>query len=169
MTALEETYEEKLQLAAPAECWKKLSSHYFWCGVVELVAAAAIGISLGVFVFLLLNNKDAMPWLNSMKVDLTTVRTAILLLIMTSAFGYVVHFLGRMSISSFHLSRDYSERYQLTCVYLAMKRDASDGKSENVKSVVYQSLFSRSDTGLLKGDHAMKMPTVTELIKPKES
>ena len=72
-------------------------------------------------------------------------------------------------ISSFHLSRDYSERYQLTCVYLAMKRDDSDGKSENVKSVVYQSLFSRSDTGLLKGDHAMKMPTVTELIKPKES
>jgi len=40
-------------------------------------------------------------------------------------------------------------------------------KDDNARHIVFQSIFSRSDTGLLKGDHALAMPiaNVGELVK----
>lgn len=62
----------------------------------------------------------------------------------------------KLSISSYHLSRDAKERLQLTHVYLSMIKDKS--VDEKDRSIVLQSLFSRSDTGLLKGDNSPKYP-----------
>ena len=68
-----------------------------------------------------------------------------------------------MTFSSFHLMRDAEEREQLTHLYLNL-RDGKDDDPESRK-IILQALFSRSDTGLLAGDHSPTMPTVQDAIK----
>jgi len=36
---------------------------------------------------------------------------------------------------------------------------------DQVTRIVMQSLFSRSDTGLLKGEHSFSMPGVSDMLK----
>jgi len=69
-----------------------------------------------------------------------------------------------MALSSFHLARDASEREQLTYVYLAL----IEGKAitDKERAIILNALFSRADTGLLKGDSAPTMSTnVTGLVE----
>ena len=61
-----------------------------------------------------------------------------------------------MAFSSFHLARDAEEREQLTYVYLSLIKDSAVDEKE--KSLIMQSLFSRAETGLLKGDSGPAMP-----------
>jgi len=58
--------------------------------------------------------------------------------------------------SSFHLSRDCQERHTLTYFYLALLKENEIAPEE--KQLIIQSLFSRSDTGLLKDDGSPSMP-----------
>ena len=81
---------------------------------------------------------------------------------------HIIYF-NKSSFSSFHLSRDYRERFQLTNVFLALLHDGDVKCDDQVKQIVMQSLFSRSDTGLLKGEHSFAMPGVSELLKPSNT
>jgi hypothetical protein len=80
-----------------------------------------------------------------------------------------LHLFTKLAISCFHLSRDYRERFQLTNVFLALLREGDVKCDDQVKQIVMQALFSRSDTGLLKGEHSFKMPRVTDLVGKEES
>jgi hypothetical protein len=100
--------------------------------------------------------------------NLKTIRGSLILIVMTSIAGYLIHLFTKLSISSFHLSRDYRERFQLTNVFLALLRDGDVKCDDQVKQIVMQALFSRSDTGLLKGEHSFKMPGVSEMLKSGE-
>lgn len=71
-----------------------------------------------------------------------------------------------MMFSSYHLARDAEERHTLTFFYLALLKD-TDVSEEN-KKLILQSLFSRTDTGLLKDDSGPTMPSndiLSKLIK----
>lgn len=64
--------------------------------------------------------------------------------------------------SNFHLARDAEEREKLTYMYLAL---ISNGEfNEEERKIVLQSLFSRSDTGLLKEDSSPTMPGINTFI-----
>lgn len=64
-------------------------------------------------------------------------------------------------MSATHLQRDAEERAQLTYFYLALIKDgAIDEKS---RDIVIQSLFSRTETGLLGGDSSPTMPAMDVL------
>lgn len=65
-------------------------------------------------------------------------------------------------LRAYHLARDAYERYQLTHVYLSLL----DVKAvnDNERSIVLQSIFSRADTGLLKGDSSPAFPGMLEQI-----
>ena len=67
--------------------------------------------------------------------------------------------------SSFHLARDAEERHTLTFFYLALLKD-TEVKDEDRK-LILQSLFSRTDTGLLKEDSGPTMPsdTISKVIQ----
>ena len=64
--------------------------------------------------------------------------------------------------SSFHLQRVSEESALLTNLYLSLK----EGKVDDPESrkIILQALFSRSETGLLSGEHGPTMPTATEFI-----
>lgn len=59
--------------------------------------------------------------------------------------------------SSLHLARDSEERHTLTYFYLALLNETTI--TEDDRKLILQSLFSRSDTGLLKEDSGPTMPT----------
>ena len=164
---LEDTYTKLLQLKGPAEYWDELAKSYrsrgWWLlGVVGLIGVVVFGSLLA-----LLFDCDKLPLLNHVKFDAVTVRASLIFIVLTSVAGYILHLFTRLSISSFHLARDYRERFQLTRVYLALIKDGDIQNEESTRQLILQSIFSRSDTGLLKGDHALTMPmaAIGELAK----
>ena len=155
---LEETYTKLLQLKGPAEYWDELAKWYRNWGWGLLIVTVLIGGAVIVSLLALLFNCDKLPLLNRVKFDAATIRASLIFIVLTSVAGYLIHLFTRLAISSFHLARDYRERFQLTRVYLALIKDGDIANDENTRQIVLQSIFSRSDTGLLKGDHALTMP-----------
>ncbi len=164
--ALEETYNEKLQLEEPAKYWQKLASEYRKWGGIYVVADIFAAAFFAFILILLLINSDWIPVFSREKFDMNVVRGCLLLLAMSSVLGFIIHILTKFALSSYHLARDYEERFQLTKVYLALLKNDSIKDNEQVKSIVMQSLFCRADTGLLKGEHSSQMPSpLTEILK----
>ena len=163
---LEETYTKLLQLKGPAEYWDELAKSYRKRGWWLLGAVGLIGGVVFSSLLALLFDCDELPLLNHVKFDAATVRASLIFIVLTSVAGYLLHLFTRLSISSFHLARDYRERFQLTRVYLALIKDGDIQNEESTRQIILQSIFSRSDTGLLKGDHALTMPVaVGDVVK----
>jgi hypothetical protein len=166
---LEDAYSKKLQLEGPAQHWKNLSRFYLGWGWGLLVLSLVLGgVAIG-GLFWLLVQADAIVIFNENKLSLSTIRASLILIAATSMAGYLLHLFTKLAISCFHLSRDYRERFQLTNVFLAFLRDGDVKCDDQVKQIVMQALFSRSDTGLLKGEHSFKMPGVADLVRKEES
>ena len=169
MAALEDAYSKKLQLEGPAQHWKNLSRFYLCWGWGLLVLSLVLGgVAIG-GLFWLLVQADTIVIFNENKLSLSTIRASLILIAATSMAGYLLHLCTKLAISCFHLSRDYRERFQLTNVFLALLRDGDVKCDDQVKQIVMQALFSRSDTGLLKGEHSFKMPSVADLVRKEES
>lgn len=168
MAALEDAYSKKLQLEGPAQHWKNLSRFYLGWGWGLLVLSLVLGgVAIG-GLFWLLVQADTIVIFNENKLSLSTIRASLILIAATSMAGYLLHLFTKLAISCFHLSRDYRERFQLTNVFLALLRDGDVKCDDQVKQIVMQALFSRSDTGLLKGEHSFKMPGVADLVRKEE-
>ena len=169
IAALEATYSKKLQLEGPALHWKHLSRFYLGWGWGLLVSSLLLGVvAIGGLLWLLFQ-ADTIVILNENKLSLSTIRASLILIAATSMAGYLLHLFTKLAISCFHLSRDYRERFQLTNVFLALLHDGDVKCDDQVKQIVMQALFSRSDTGLLKGEHSFMMPSVTDLVGKGES
>ena len=169
IAALEEAYSKKLQLEGPAQYWDKLAKSYLNRGWGLLFLTFALGIVMIRFLLNILLDIDTIALLNQTELNLKTIRGSLILIVLTSIAGYLIHLFTKLSISSFHLSRDYRERFQLTNVFLAFLRDGDVKCDDQVKQIVMQALFSRSDTGLLKGEHSFKMPGVADLVRKEAS
>lgn len=163
--ALEEAYSKKLQLAAPARYWNNLARSYLNRGWALLFVSFLLGGFVACKLFSNLLDADFIPLFNQKELNLTTIRGSLILIVMTSIAGYLLHLFTKLAISSFHLSRDYRERFQLTNVFLALLHEGDVECDDQVKKIVMQALFSRSDTGLLKGEHSFAMPGVPDLLK----
>ena len=159
---LENTYTRKLQLEGPADYWERLARINFWKGFVYAALSSTCIVALAIMAYSLLAEADILPIFNVPveKINLGTIRASLMLLIFTSAWAYVIHLLTRLAISSFHLHRDYTERFQLTRVYLALLKNDSLMGDAGLRNIVMQSLFCRSDTGLLKNEGGIKMPVM---------
>jgi Family of unknown function (DUF6161) len=167
MQGLQSAYTEKLKLEGPTKYWDDLEKGYLKTGRIWIGAS-----TLSVF---------AMTWLTYRVIytppeilkesgfSAPGVRGSILLIVLISVVVYLITLFVRIATSAYHLARDARERHQLTLVYLALTKDAAV-KDEDRK-IILQSLFSRADTGLLKGDSGPAMPgtigNIVELIKNK--
>ena len=169
ITALEAAYSKKLQLEGPALHWKHLSRFYLGWGWGLLISSLLLGgATIGGLLWLLVQ-ADTIVIFNENKLSLSTIRASLILIAAISMAGYLLHLFTKLAISCFHLSRDYRERFQLTNVFLALLREGDVKCDDQVKQIVMQALFSRSDTGLLKGEHSFMMPSVTDLVGKGES
>lgn len=158
---LEALYEEKLKLQAPAQYWKDLEKEYRKKGSWWMVASVAFAI---IMVAALIDVLIKMPNLFSAAEHwFDVVRIYAILTVIASVAIYVLRLFVKLTVSSIHLSRDAKERNNLTCFYLALIE--KKGVSEKDRAIVLNSLFSRADTGLLKGDSTPVMSgNVTDLV-----
>lgn len=160
ITELYEIYDKKLQLQKPAEHWKrKADEHSRNSGF--LLGGLIVTIGLGLFLFFALYS----DWLvgKEMKLKFDTVQGVILFGTGVSVYAFLVGVLSKMLFSVLHLMRDAEEREQLTYVYLALSKDTK--LTPETEDMILQSIFSRADTGLIKGDSAPKFPTLSETVR----
>jgi hypothetical protein len=151
---LEVTYGEKLKLSKPAEYWASLHNSYNRNGIIWFCVVGAttlISIALLTFIVISANAFDEDSWI-------VTLRNTAILSIIVAAIMYLLRTVTKVALSSFHLARDAKEREQLAYFYLALLKDSAI--SEKERELVLSALFSRSDTGLLKGDSSPEMPSV---------
>lgn len=158
---LEKLYSEKLKLEAPAQYWQKMAKSYdskgwWWFGFGLGTAILAIaGLLLIILYMPNLFDKDLHI--------LDMIKNSAIVTVIASIMIYIVRIFIKMALSSFHLSRDAKEREQLSFFYLALIE--KNAVSEKERALILNSLFSRSDTGLLKGDSAPAMSAnVGELV-----
>lgn len=153
---LEELYQEKLKLEAPAVYWKNRATKlkdegnkwlYFLIGVT-IVSVLALGI-----VLYLISDGTLRELFDKTG---SAVRWSIVFITFVSFLAYAIRTFAKLMFSSYHLSRDAEEREQLTYVYLALKKEGDVDSTE--RNLIMQSLFSRVDSGLLKDDTSPTMP-----------
>ncbi|MDP1844212.1 MAG: DUF6161 domain-containing protein [Sediminibacterium sp.] len=156
MLNLEKTYQEQLRLKKPAEYWNKRAGEmkkegkYFLKWMVGLLAFACVTLY-----FLLWLTPSGML-LSFIKGDASAIKWSLVYITFISFLVFGIRALSKAMFSSFHLARDAEEREQLTYFYLSLLNDSS--VDEKDRSLIMQSLFSRSDTGLLKEDSSPTMP-----------
>lgn len=155
VSELEHLYGEKLRLSKPAEYWAKLKKSYsikgyVWFGVSGLFAIAIIALLLGVLINDIIIFSPEANWIENLK------NSAILTLIASIGI-YILRLTTKMALSSHHLADDARERENLSYFYLSLIEKGAVTDKE--RALVLNALFSRSDTGLLKGDSSPSMPS----------
>ena len=160
---LENTYRESLRFEGPADHWAKQATKYkrqgrLWCGFLTGVVLLTVSLLL-----LLLY---APPTIFSTKLfegDPLAIRAVIIFGAVLSFLAYLVKILGKLTFSSFHLFRDAEEREQLMTVYLSLTKEQGETRPEE-RELILQSLFARTDTGLLGKDSEPAMPGVSSIL-----
>ena len=158
---MEKAYREKLRLEAPAEYWAKLKTSYsikgyVWFGVSGLFAAAIIALLLIVLIKDVIVFSAEANWIENLK-------NSAIITIIASIGIYALRLATKMALSSHHLADDARERENLSLFYLSLIEKGAVTDKE--RALVLNALFSRSDTGLLKGDAAPSMPSnVADII-----
>lgn len=150
---LERTYEELLRLKPAASYWAKAAKKFaIQAGFLStlIVATVVIGLIAGSHFFQVWLAHEKLP------INLSSLQGLLITATILAIYAYILRFLSKLAFSSFHLMRDAEEREQLTYLYLALSNERQ--VDEKSREIVLQSLFSRSETGLLAGEHGPTMP-----------
>jgi len=165
---LEKLYADKLKLEKPAEYWNKQAQKHKEAGK-KWARALIFSTALSAFVFISLFAQ----WLSSGKqVDKLSAlhwQGVILLGAVLSLSIFIIKTFSRLTFSSFHLQQDAEEREQFAYFYLALGQDTEIDVDS--RKIVFQSLFSRAESGLLSSEHGPTMPIaeVAKQFKPGQS
>ncbi|MFT7899917.1 DUF6161 domain-containing protein [Tenacibaculum ascidiaceicola] len=160
---LESLYSNKLMLSKPAEYWderaqklKKEAS--LWIKSLSLSIILALTILL-LIIFKISDNTIIELFSNVG----SGIKWSIVFISIISLLAFGIKIFSKLTFSSYHLVRDAEERKQLVYVYLSLLNE--NAISENERIIILQSLFSRSETGLLKDDSSPTMPSTSLLEK----
>jgi hypothetical protein len=161
---LEKLYREKLRLESPAQYWDGMAKDYEKRGKRWRTWALSSSVLLILFLTAVLYSLP--PALVPVgKEGFNSLKATILLALIASMGIFIIRLFVKLSTSAYHLSRDANERYQLTHVYLSLLQEGAAKEEE--RNIVLQSIFSRADTGLLKGDSSPTFPDtiLTNVLK----
>lgn len=167
LSELEATYRGKLELEGPVIYWKDRAELYKKEGRKWLIGlGSVVGATVAILLGLLYIPPESFS-LEILKGEPLAVKAIVLVGAALSLCAYLTKTFTRLTFSSFHLSRDAQEREQLTMVYLALVHEQGEANPEERK-LILQSLFSRSDTGLLGKDSSPSMPGVPNHLGKQE-
>lgn len=156
---LEIAYDKKLELSKPARYWRLKSKSYFenyiTARTILLVLIGASALLLG---SILITAPDYI-FKNVFKGnEITIVRWSLVFIAFLALMAFAIKAVSKVMFSSLHLSRDAEERHAQTFVYLSLLNEQGTDMDSKDRQLVLQSLFSRTDTGLLKDDSGPTMP-----------
>ena len=155
INSLELLYKDNLKLKEPANYWNETRIKYtknakIWISIAAIIGLLTIGLLIFVIIKLSTTNNGNWYFL---------IKSTAIITVITSLLIYAIRVCVKLAMSSFHLARDAAERHQLTYFYLSLINENAINDTE--RELVITSLFSRSDTGLLKGDASPEMPNVS--------
>lgn len=158
---LEKKHTEFLTLKEPGKFWEDQAKTYQMQGWLwSLILGLAVTLGL------IAASNFYIAWLSGsdLKIGLNTLHGVVILGVIVTFFGFACRILSKLALSSFHLMRDSQERKLLTYLYLSLNKENQLDQSS--REIILQSLFSRSDSGLLSGDSSPTMPGgLNEIIK----
>lgn len=160
---LKNLYEEKLKLEGPVKYWQNRAEKYKINGRIWLGSLTAIIIMSCIGLFLLLYNLPGVFHFNLFRGDPEAIRGMLIFFTIISFLAYLINTFSKLTFSAFHLQRDAEEREQLTLVFLALAQQA--GIKDAERELVLQSLFSRSDSGLLGRDSSPTLPGIQNVFE----
>ena len=161
--AIKSQYAEKLKLEEPVVYWNQRAVALNKKANILLICICAVSFVFALLVYCLLwyTPEGLLESLFSNDKS-KALRWSFVFIIFISIFFVVIRALLKFMFSNFHLARDAEEREKLTYLYISL---LSKGEvSEEERKIVFQALFSRSDTGLLKEDSSPSMPGVSSYI-----
>lgn len=159
LKSLESTYKEKLRLEGPAQYWGQKAKDHQNRGTLWI---SLLGIMLFLTTIALWTSFNI--WLSGdkTKIGLNHVEGLLIFIAFLSTVAFFSKSLSKLAFSAFHLQRDAEEREQLTHLYLALSKDTK--VDDESRKIVLQSLFSRSETGLISNESGPTMPGLVDLL-----
>ena len=154
---LEKTYADKLRLSKPAEYWRT-SAKAFRNQARWFEGLTLLFIIVPIFLLFIYGKEFMDTWFSSdpnANITYNIPRMGIVVFIL-AIYTYLVRLIAKLAFSALHLMRDAQEREQLTYVYLSLINEK--GIDEKSRDIVLQSLFSRTETGLLANENGPTMP-----------
>lgn len=159
---MEKVYREKLRLEAPAEYWAKLKKSYskkghIWFIISGIIAFLIITLLIVSLVKDIIIFSPEANWIENLK-------NSAIITVIASIGIYALRLTTKMGLSSYHLADDARERENLSYFYLSLIEKGA--VTDNERALILNALFSRSDTGLLKGESSPSMPSnISDIIK----
>jgi len=158
---LEETYKNKLSLEAPEILWYNRSKEYrrfakCWTGVL-IVAAIALAKFLTDLVMVIHEySLDAVQ-------EIPFISKSFILVSIISFFVYIIRVLIKIVMSNHHLATEYEQKAALTRFYQALTYAGTDIAQEE-RIIIIHSLFSRTETGLVKTDSSNDVDAILSVL-----
>lgn len=158
---LEETYKNKLSLEAPEKHWHICSKEYrekakSWTWVL-IVAVLVLICSLAGLVMVIhdysLDTIQEIPF----------VSKSFILISIISFFVYIIRVLIKIVMSNHHLATEYEQKAALTRFYQALTYAGTDISQEE-RIIIIHSLFSTTETGLVKTDSSNDVDAILSVL-----
>lgn len=159
----QELYKNLLILKEPANYWKDRATDLRKEGN-NWLRGLIVAIAVSVITLILVLNFISDGTLKEV-FDKTgyAIRWSIVFVTLISFLAFAIRTFSKLAFSAYHLVRDAEERQQLVYVYLALQHEKAVDEKERL--LVLQSIFSRSDSGLLKDDSSPTMPGSAGIIE----
>ena len=158
---LEETYKDKLSLEAPETLWYNRSKEYrglarCWTGVLVVLVVALV-VSLRELVIVIHEYS-----LDAVK-EIPFISKSFILVSVISFFVYIIRVLIKIVMSNHHLATEYEQKAALTRFYQALTYAGTDIAQEE-RIIIIHSLFSKTETGLVKTDSSNDVDAILSVL-----
>lgn len=158
---LEETYKDKLSLEAPETLWYNRSKEYrrfakCWTGVLVFFVVALVVALRELVIVIHEYSLDAVQ-------EIPFISKSFILVSIISFFVYIIRVLIKIVMSNHHLATEYEQKAALTRFYQALTYAGTDITKEE-RILIIHSLFSKSDTGLVKTDSSNDVDAILSVL-----
>lgn len=142
---LEDLYREKLALLEPVQYWKRRSTRQRWAAMGW---GALLAVTLGSGGWYLLSTWKE-TFAHVIEADQPQYWMLGIVGILAAILAFILAFIGRLTMSAFHLATDASERAVMAETYLALLQ-GEHIENEKDRQLILHALFRPSNTGLVK-------------------
>lgn len=158
---LEETYKNKLSIEAPEILWYNRSKEYrekakYWTWVLIVAALALIGSLTGLGMVIHNYSLDTIQ-------EIPFISKSFILVSIISFFVYIIRVLIKIVMSNHHLATEYEQKAALTRFYQALTYAGTDIAQEE-RIIIIHSLFSKTETGLVKTDSSNDVDAILSVL-----
>ena len=158
---LEETYKNKLSLEAPEILWYNRSKEYrekakYWTWVLIVAALSLVGSLTGLVMVIHDYSLDTFQ-------EIPFISKSFILVSIISFFVYIIRVLIKIVMSNHHLATEYEQKAALTRFYQALTY-AGTNIAQDERIIIIHSLFSKTETGLVKTDSSNDVDAILSVL-----